>query len=181
MRHFYCALFILISLSSSAKLYAQVQVNSIASITDTITIDSLSIAQPNSITDSLQVKTLDVSESATADSIKPESITLTHQLASHYLQDLLRQDKVWRPSSDSVKQTILRLVNHYFEPYDSVQNRLLKFPFDSVSFSAEKLIERETIPIKWLNNNTFMVDTFALEKEPFIRRKTLIKRGIDSE
>ena len=178
MRHFY---FVLFSLSLSTMLNAQVQVDSIGSKSDTIAVDSLSITLPGSINDSLQVETLDVSEGVIADSMKFKPITLTHELASHYLQDLLRQDEVWRPSSDSVKQSISLLVNHYFEPYDSIKNRLLKFPFDSVSYGPEKLVVRKTIPIKWLNETTFMVDTFALEKEPFIRRETVIMQVLDSE
>ncbi|HPF94530.1 MAG TPA: hypothetical protein PLV65_11340, partial [Tenuifilaceae bacterium] len=162
-------------------LNAQVRVDSLVSKTDTAAVDSIRISIPNDINDSLRVKTLDLSEGAIADSVKSEPITLTHQLASHYLQDLLRQEEVWRPRSDSVKQSISRLVNHYFEPYDSIQNRLLKYPFDSVSYGPEKLVVRKTIPIKWLNETTFMVDTFALEKEPFIRRETVIMQVLDSE
>jgi hypothetical protein len=49
------------------------------------------------------------------DSIKPDPIMLAPTEASAYIDSLLRRERFWRPTGDSMKQSLERLIDHYQE------------------------------------------------------------------
>lgn len=114
------------------------------------------------------------------DTVEADPIVLSPEQASAYIDSLLERDRLWSPSGDSMKQSLVRLNDHYIEPVDSVITRLLAFNFDSLSFSYTDIIETETVPLRWLNDSSFIVDTVRMDREPLVTGQTIIQHGIDS-
>lgn len=114
------------------------------------------------------------------DTVAPDPIMLTPEKASAYIDSLLEHDRLWRPSGDSMKQSLVRLNHHYQEPVDSVVSRLLAFSFDSLAFSYTDIIETENLPLRWLNDSSFIVDTVRMEREPLVFKQTIIRHEVDS-
>ncbi|MDD3891269.1 MAG: DUF3078 domain-containing protein [Bacteroidales bacterium] len=113
------------------------------------------------------------------DSIPTEPIILTPLKASEYLNGLISSRELWHPEGDSLKKSLLRLVNHYNEPYDSIRNRLLNFKWDSVKLMHADVVERDTLPLRWFDKSLFIVDTIPLQKNPLITKSTVVMRVID--
>lgn len=107
-------------------------------------------------------------------------IELTPSAASEYIATLVKRESLWRKDSDTLRLSLSRLVNHFFEPYDSISNRLVKFPFDSVQLEPTRFNNNDTIPVKWLTSNEFIIDNVTLEQIPVIKQKTIVMRAIDS-
>jgi len=112
--------------------------------------------------------------------VVPEPIMLRPEEASAYIDSLLKHDRLWRPSGDSMKQSLVRLNRHYQEPVDSAISRLLAFSFDSLAYSYTDIIETENLPLRWLNDSSFLVDTVRLEREPLVFQQTIIRHEVDS-
>jgi hypothetical protein len=113
------------------------------------------------------------------DTVFSDSIAFTANSAAAYIKELLELHTLWKPSGDTVKLSLTRLIDHYQEPFDSIAIRLASFQEDSVSFSQAKLTRKDTIPLRWLNDTTFIVDTVMLEKDPFITKSIVIKKIMD--
>lgn len=114
------------------------------------------------------------------DSIPAEPIILTPLMAWEYLNELISSRELWRPGGDSLKQSLLRLVNHYDEPYDSIRNRLLNFKWDSVKLMHADVVEKDTLPLRWFDKSLFIVDTIPLERNPLVTKNTVVMRVVDS-
>lgn len=112
------------------------------------------------------------------DSIPSEPIIFTTSSASEYINDLLKKDNLWSSHGDTMKLSLERLVDHFNEPFDSVQSRLFRFNFDSIDLKKVDIIRNDTIPLRWLNDSTFIVNNVVLEKEPYIVKKTVIKKVV---
>ena len=61
-----------------------------------------------------------------------DSIVFTPSAASGYILNLLKSDSLWRPSGDTMRLSIERLIDQYHEPFDSVASRLRGFEYDSL-------------------------------------------------
>ncbi len=99
--------------------------------------------------------------------------------ASDYLIRLLDSEDLFRDREDTLKISLRRLIDHYMEPFDSVRTRLLEFPYDSIELRQGYIVSHDTLPLRWLEENTFIVDTVALEKDPFIKRQTVVMHALD--
>ena len=113
-----------------------------------------------------------------SDSTAADSVLFTTSSASAYILDLLEKDQLWRPEGGHLKRSLERLIDHFDEPFDSVERRLSGFPYDSIQFEKVDLVESDTLPLRWLNDSTFLIDTIALEKEPLIIQKTVINEVV---
>jgi len=109
-----------------------------------------------------------------------DSVIFTPSSASAYILKLLEMENLWRESGGEMKYSLIRLTDHYSEPFDSVGGRLSRFKYDDVKLKKVEIIKNDTLPVRWLNEDTFIVDTVPLEKDPYIIQKTIIKREIDS-
>jgi len=96
-----------------------------------------------------------------SDSIPAASITFTPQTASKYISGLLEKSNLWRPYGDSMRLALGRLIDHYYEPFDSVSSRLSRFFYNPLRYRLIKHVNYKTIPIRWLNDSTFIIDTLA--------------------
>jgi hypothetical protein len=115
------------------------------------------------------------------DSIVPPPVEFTPAAASRYILRLVEKEDLWKPAGENIKQSLSRLVDHFYEPYDSVRSRLERFNYDEVQGTRTYLTRSDTLPLKWLNPTTFIIDTVPLEKEPFFTRKTVMMYNIDAE
>ncbi|MDT8430416.1 MAG: DUF3078 domain-containing protein [Bacteroidales bacterium] len=106
-------------------------------------------------------------------------IMLRPEEASAYIDSLLKREQFWRPTGDSMRQSLERLIDHYREPVDSVLSRLLAYNFDSLEFEYTDVMETDTLPLRWLNDTSFIVDTVALDREPLVVQQTITRNGFD--
>lgn len=112
--------------------------------------------------------------------IPSDSIVFTPDSASNYIINLLDIKELWSPEGDTMWISLSRLVDHYNEPFDSVGKRLLDFEYDSVMLEEKFIVRNDTLPLKWLNESIFIIDTAQLEKDPFIIREKVIERFVDT-
>jgi hypothetical protein len=152
----------------------------------------ITVLESQPLLDSLRIKTdtllislvpqLD-SIGSKADTIIPmpfDPIELSPDAASSYIYNIINAENLWRPQGDTIKFSLSKLINHYFEPFDSISKRLMKFEYDSIKVETKEITSKETLPLKWLNSTSFIIDTIPLEKDPFIKQQTIIMRVLDS-
>jgi hypothetical protein len=118
------------------------------------------------------------SDSAFNDTIPEKQIILTPAASSEYLMKLIEAEDLWRLSDDTLRYSLNRLVHHFSEPFDSIRGRLRRFPFDSIRLEPSVIIHHDTLPLRWLNDTLFFVDTIPLEKSPYIKQKTIFVRTL---
>ena len=114
------------------------------------------------------------------DTVAIQSIILTPSQASEYISNLLGIDSLWRPTGETMRHSLARLVDHYNEPMDSMRKRLMNFEYDSIKINPTFLSHSDTLPLRWLNDSTFIVDTVPLEKDPFMAKETIVMNQVDS-
>ncbi len=110
------------------------------------------------------------------DTLPFHPIRFTPSAASEYIGNMLQLDSLWREEGDTLHLSLSRLADHYNEPFDSVETRLLGFDYDALRPELTTLARHDTIPLRWFNDTVFIVDTVPLEKEPFITQKTFINK-----
>ncbi len=115
---------------------------------------------------------------------KPDPVTgvpvfLSPAEASAYLDSLLKKDNLWRDKEDTLKLYLRRMVDHYNKPFDSVRAGLRGYPFEVIEIFPTHIIHHDTLPLRWLDQVQFFVDTVPLEKDPFITQKTLVFRALE--
>lgn len=132
------------------------------------------LTAPSSMADTLNADTL------AADSIVAEPILFTPEAASAYIVQMLQEQNLWKSAHDTMKLSLSRLLDHYHEPFDSVRSRLHHFHYDSVELTPTQISHHDTLPVKWLNDHTFMVDTFLLPQSPVITQKTIVLNKVDT-
>jgi hypothetical protein len=110
----------------------------------------------------------------------PDTIRFTPASASEYIYELLQLDSLWKNPGDTIYLSLSRILDHYHEPIDSVGTRLFQFDYESVRPELTELARHDTIPLRWLNDSVFIVDTQVLEKDPFITKKTIVTSRVDT-
>ena len=118
-------------------------------------------------------------QSAVKDSFLVDSINFTPETASAYIMGLLEMDDLWKTEDESMKVSMARLVDHYNEPFDSVENRLSAFNFDSIRLEPVAFVYYDTIPLNWLNDSTFIVDTLEMERGFFREEITIVQKPVE--
>ena len=113
------------------------------------------------------------------DTISAEPVVFNPASASEYIINLLGKENLWRSDKDSLKLSLSRLIDHFNEPFDSVRTRLSGFPYDAGEFTLTEISKHDTLPVKWLEESVFIIDTVPREKEPFIERETIIMRAFE--
>ncbi len=108
-----------------------------------------------------------------SDTISSESILFTPESASAYLGDLLDKENLWRDKGNNLKYSIERLVNYAREPFDSVEQRLSIFSFDSISFKEVAFVRADTMGLEWLNDSTFIFSSVQLKPDLFITEEII--------
>ncbi len=114
------------------------------------------------------------------DTLIKQDIQFTPYAASRYIGELLQRDSLWKDHGDTISLSLSRLLYHYSEPFDSVEKRLHHFEYEAVRPELQEFVRRDTVPVRWLNEYTFIIDTLALTKDPFITKKTIITSRIDT-
>lgn len=123
----------------------------------------------------------DLSSQLVRDTLLAKQIELTPKEASKFIERITGSDHILNLKNKQVKDDLLRLVLHYHEPFDSVKNKMTRFPFNTLEFNKKLLIGNvDTLPIRWLNKSTFIIDTFILERTPLFNQKTVIVQVLDA-
>lgn len=97
-----------------------------------------------------------------------QTIQLSPESASDYINKLIESQDLWRAGSDGVNHNFQRLLDHYNEPFDSVRSSLQAFPYDSIIFTKTAFVSYDTIPLWWLNDSTFIFNQPELDQSPFL-------------
>ncbi len=116
---------------------------------------------------------------AATDTLFAPEAELSPADASDYLIRLIDLEDLFRNEDDTLRVSIKRLIDNFREPFDSVRIRLLEFPYDSIELRQGYIVSRDTLPLRWLDEGSFIVDTVVLEKDPFIERQTVIMHAVD--
>ncbi|MEX2370668.1 MAG: DUF3078 domain-containing protein [Bacteroidales bacterium] len=114
------------------------------------------------------------------DTVPADPITFTDSSAAAYIRSLVDDPGLWRPGGDTIRRSLQRLLHQAGEPFDSVEARLAAFPYDSVKLQPMTFIQRDTLPVRWLNDSTMFIDTAGIAEFPFITEKTTRTRDVDT-
>ena len=115
-----------------------------------------------------------------SDTLVYDSIHFTAKSASEYINRIVHQDNLWKPEGYKMKHSLERLLDHSIEPFDSVESRITKFIYKPVELSSQYITENDTLPLRWLNDSIFFIDTVSMDKKPFITKLTITKTTNDS-
>jgi hypothetical protein len=114
------------------------------------------------------------------DSLSSEEITFTPTSASIYIINSLDMSYLWKPESEDIKIPLNRLIEQYNERYDSIVTKLTNLNYRPESFKKVNFSRNDSLPVRWLNDSTFIIDTLKLGKDPLFVQKTVVKRILDS-
>jgi hypothetical protein len=112
------------------------------------------------------------------DSFPIKQINFTPDSAARYLQQLIESKKLWKEDSDSVKNLLTGLIDHYETPFDTIRHQLQGIDFSGMEFDTTLLVNRDTLPLRWLNDTLLYVDTNQLERSPYYAQKTIVFTSI---
>ncbi|HSV77420.1 MAG TPA: hypothetical protein VLH37_10355, partial [Bacteroidales bacterium] len=99
--------------------------------------------------------------------------------ASEYIRHILQNRNLWKPENEILRQSLIRLIEQYNEPYDTVRTRLGTLQQNIPVYEPFQVLRADTLPVRWLNRNTFIVDTMHLERNPVIIQQTIVYRTVD--
>jgi hypothetical protein len=114
-----------------------------------------------------------------SDTIQPKPVRFTPDAATEFIKGIVARESLWREKDNNLRLSLVKLINYYNEPFDSVKTRLNRFPFSTTEIISKTIAQSDTLPIRWLNNSSFIVDTVVLEKNPIIQNKTIVMRILD--
>lgn len=109
-----------------------------------------------------------------------QEIIFTPDSASMYIIELLHRDRLWKTGSDSAIMPLARLIDHYYKTYDSIESALSKTNYNMVKFREVVTLQNDTLPLRWLNDTSFIVDTMKLGRDPLFVQKTIVQKITDS-
>lgn len=107
------------------------------------------------------------------DTMFAESILFTPESASKYLGELLVKENLWSKNGKYLKYSMERLLSYTKEPFDSIEQHLTTFPFDSIYFTEVAFAKADTLNLNWLNDSTFIITKTILDREPLIIEETI--------
>lgn len=113
------------------------------------------------------------------DTFQQETVVFSASAASEYITGLIGMQNLWKQENDTLRLSLMRLIDHFGEPYDSVRTRLAKHPYGASDFMHTVIFHRDTFPVRWLDNEVFIVDTTVLKKDPVIKQHTLVTRVLE--
>ena len=114
------------------------------------------------------------------DTVRSGPIIFTTESASGYIMELIKTSNLWNPSGDTLKLSLSRLIAHFNEPFDSVESRLARFKYDSINPRQADIVRNDTLPLRWLNDSTYIIDTVVLKKVPLVNRVTIVDKEADT-
>ncbi|HSV88296.1 MAG TPA: DUF3078 domain-containing protein [Bacteroidales bacterium] len=101
------------------------------------------------------------------------------EVAADYIRSLLQTGVLNKPGNESLRHSLIRLLEQYNEPYDTIRGRLNEFGQSLPFFEPYTVLRSDTLPVRWLNQNSFIVDTAALLRNPLIIQQTIVYRAVD--
>jgi hypothetical protein len=112
------------------------------------------------------------------DSLPP--IRFTPEQASDYIHRLMATELFrFQVADKSLSELLNRLLDHYEEPFDSVKAKLGNMPEDAYGLSSMQRLHSDTIPVRWLNQHSFILDTVPLSREPLLLKQTVTMKLAD--
>jgi len=124
---------------------------------------------------SLMACTLIAQTSLESDSIQSDSLRVKPQFSTPdawaYVDDVVRNNSIWRSGEDSVRAALQRLLYHSLEPFDSTRSRLIKEDFTQVEIKMGDPLITDSIELRWLNDSTFLIDPQGWSPSLYIKEE----------
>ncbi|HKK64019.1 MAG TPA: DUF3078 domain-containing protein [Bacteroidales bacterium] len=114
------------------------------------------------------------------DTINPEPIVMQPDSSASYISNLLKTDSFWKPGNNSLRKSLENLLINYQIAYENARNRLESFEYDSIQTIDTVLLKSDTLNLRWLNDSTMFIDSINLTQEPFITKKTVLNKVVDT-
>jgi hypothetical protein len=106
---------------------------------------------------------------------------LTPESASGYIGRIVENEQLWKSADDALKRTLKHLLLHYHSPIDSIRNLLETYDFDGLSYDTVLVSRNDTLPLRWLNDSLFFVDTVKLDQWPVVKQKTIVMKTVEPD
>jgi len=113
-----------------------------------------------------------------SDSVIVQEITFSPESAFDYVNHLIEMKQLWKHSDEELKNSLTRLINNFETPFDSIRKQLNDFDFANVDYDTTVILTSDTLPLRWLEESTFIIDTLPLEKSPYLIQKTIIVKSL---
>ncbi len=114
------------------------------------------------ITCNLMARRMIIPDAPAMDSVLSDTLPVipafTTPFAWDYIDQSIRNPEFWRSPEDPVKDYLRRLLDHALQPFDSVREQLSTVDFGSIPVHMEEPVESEEIPLRWINDTTFLMD-----------------------
>lgn len=115
------------------------------------------------------------------DTLLAKEIIFSPESASDYVKHLIGMRQLWKHSDEGLKHSLNRLINNFETPIDSIRKQLNDFDFAKVDYDTTIILTSDTLPLRWLEESLFIIDTLPLEKSPYIIQKTIILKSLEPD
>lgn len=115
------------------------------------------------------------------DTLPDSTAVLTPDAASGIISRIVNNEELWKTSNDKLKRSLDQLLQQYRNPLDSTRNLLGTYDFDALSYDTMLVSRSDTIPLRWLNDTLFFVDTVQLDQSPVMKHKTVLMNAIEPD
>jgi hypothetical protein len=87
---------------------------------------------------------------------------------------------MWRSEENPVRYSLERILHQYREPYDSAEQRIIRYPFHEVEFQYETLVSYDSLRLTWLNDSSLLIGDVAPDRAPFKEVTLISTREVDT-
>ena len=115
-----------------------------------------------------------VPEPAAQDSTPP-ALSLDTLQARRVLMDALQRPLLWGAGSGSTKEALRRLLEQLDQPYDSAMGILTGQDFGEILLEEGPPVVSDTIPVRWLNDSTFVADPQGWSPKLYLKKEMTLK------
>ena len=113
--------------------------------------------------------------------MEPDSVlNLSPQAGALLIERYLVRDEMWRSEENPVRYSLERILHQYREPYDSAEQRIIRYPFHEVEFQYETLVSYDSLRLTWLNDSSLLIGDVAPDRAPFKEVTLISTREVDT-
>ena len=112
------------------------------------------------------------------DSSKQDAV-FTPPQAWLLLDDALHKSMLWDSCSVDLQEAMRRLLDQSAHPYDSALHLLSKQDFADIELHKGDPVISQSIPLEWVNDSTFLVDTQGWSSKLYLKKEMELKYPVD--
>jgi hypothetical protein len=96
-----------------------------------------------------------------------------------YVDDAIRDNKLWRAGSDTIREAMQRLLEQVEEPYDTAVQRLLSYDLSKVPVHTGIPVQTGSTLLRWIDDSTFVVDPQGWNRDLYIKKEPKLVYPVD--